>query len=37
MNWQLVGTPVENKQAPTKEKYQECYNLGLTMASSINH
>ena len=35
MNWQLVGTPVENKQSVSPEKYQQCFELGLEMAKKI--
>ena len=35
MNWQLVGTPVENKQSVSPEKYQQCFELGLEMAKRI--
>jgi flavorubredoxin len=35
MNWELIGTPVENKQNVSDEKYQECFVLGLQMAKNI--
>jgi flavorubredoxin len=36
MNWQLVGTPVENKQNVSSEKYQQCFELGLAMAGKLS-
>ena len=35
MKWELVGTPVENKQNVSAEKYRECYELGGEMAKKI--
>ena len=35
MNWELVGTPVENKQAVWAEKYQDAFELGQTMAKRL--
>lgn len=35
MNWELVGTPVENKQAVFADKYQEAFNLGIAMADRL--
>jgi flavorubredoxin len=37
MNWKLIGTPVENKQNVSAEKYRECFELGREMALTINH
>jgi len=35
MNWELVGDPVENKQAVFEEKYQAAFELGLKMAEKL--
>ena len=35
MNWELVGTPVENKQAVLADKYQEAFNLGVEMGKRL--
>jgi flavorubredoxin len=35
MNWELVGTPVENKQALSEEKYQSGFELGQAMAEKL--
>ncbi|MCL2502759.1 MAG: FprA family A-type flavoprotein, partial [Bacteroidales bacterium] len=35
MNWQLVETPVENKQSVSPEKYQQCFELGGEMAKRV--
>jgi len=35
MNWELVGTPVENKHAVFAEKYQAAFELGQAMAQRI--
>lgn len=35
MNWELVGTPVENKQAVFTQKYQEAFDLGVAMAKKL--
>ena len=35
MNWQLIGTPVENKQAVFAEKYQAAFELGQAMAERL--
>jgi len=35
MNWEIVGTPVENKQAVFADKYQAAFELGQTMANRI--
>ena len=35
MNWELVGNPVENKQAVFAEKYQAAFELGQTMAEKL--
>ena len=37
MNWEFVGTPVENKHAVFSEKYQVAFELGMTMANRLNH
>ena len=35
MNWELIGNPVENKQAVFAEKYQAAFELGKTMGGRI--
>jgi len=35
MNWELVGNPVENKQAVFAEKYQSAFELGQAMAEKL--
>jgi len=35
MNWELIGNPVENKQAVLEDKYQAAFELGLAMAERI--
>ena len=35
MNWELVGNPVENKQAVFEEKYQDAFELGMAMAKRM--
>ena len=35
MNWELVGNPVENKQAVFAEKYQAAFELGQAMAEKL--
>jgi len=35
MNWELVGIPVENKQAVFAEKYQDAFELGRAMAERM--
>lgn len=35
MNWELVGSPVENKQAVFAEKYQDAFALGQAMAEKL--
>ena len=35
MNWELVGTPVENKQAVFAQKYREAFDLGVEMAKRL--
>ena len=35
MGWELVGTPVENKQAVFEDKYQEAFELGQTFANRL--
>ena len=35
MNWELIGTPVENKQAVFAEKYQAAFELGQAMAEKL--
>jgi len=35
MGWELVGEPVENKQAVFAEKYEEAFKLGQTFAERI--
>ena len=35
MNWELVGTPVENKHAVSIEKYQAAFGLGQAMAERL--
>ena len=35
MKWELVGTPVENKQAVFAEKYQAAFKLGQAMAEKL--
>ena len=35
MHWELIGNPVENKQAVFAEKYQAAFELGQTMAEKL--
>jgi len=35
MNWELIGKPVENKQAVCAEKYQAAFELGQAMAEKL--
>ena len=35
MNWELIGNPVENKQAVFADKYQDAFELGLAMAEKL--
>ena len=35
MNWELIGNPVENKQAVFADKYQDAFELGLAMAKKL--
>ena len=35
MNWELIGNPVENKQAVFAEKYQAAFELGQAMAEKL--
>ena len=35
MKWELVGNPVENKQAVLGEKYQTAFDLGLAVAGRL--
>ena len=35
MNWELVGNPVENKQAVFADKYQEAFDLGVAMGEKL--
>lgn len=35
MNWEMVGTPVEEKQALKEDKYKACLALGKAMANQI--
>ena len=35
MGWELVGTPVENKQAVFSDKYQAAFELGQTFANRM--
>jgi flavorubredoxin len=35
MNWELVGTPVENKQSVSEEKYKAGFELGQAMAEKL--
>ena len=35
MNWELVGSPVENKQAVFAEKYQAAFDLGVAMGERL--
>jgi len=35
MNWELIGSPVENKQAVFAEKYQAAFELGEAMAEKL--
>jgi len=35
MNWELIGNPVENKQAVHAEKYQAAFELGQAMAEKL--
>jgi len=35
LNWELIGAPVENKQAVFAEKYQTAFELGQTMAEKL--
>jgi flavorubredoxin len=35
MNWELIGTPVENKHAVVADKYQAVFELGQAMAEKL--
>jgi flavorubredoxin len=35
MNWELIGNPVENKQAVLTESYQAAFELGQAMAKKL--
>jgi flavorubredoxin len=35
MNWELIGTPVENKQSVFTESYQAAFELGQSMAEKL--
>ena len=35
MNWELVGSPVENKHAVFEEKYKAAFELGQAMAKRM--
>ena len=35
MKWEVVGVPVEQKQALKADKYEECWALGEEMAKKL--
>ena len=35
MKWEVVGAPVEQKQALKADKYEECWALGEEMARKL--
>ena len=35
MNWELIGTPIENKQSVSAETYQSGFDLGRQMANKL--
>lgn len=37
MKWEMVGTPIEQKQGLSADKYEECLALGEAMAAKLKH